>query len=67
MRHITFNNEGIYPIAILTTTLRKDDIVKAYMEPWDVDKDSVMILELHTAPGKRKLLLKRCRSLLPKN
>lgn len=33
MRHITFNNEGIYPIAILTTTLRKDDIVKDTWNP----------------------------------
>ncbi|QDF14937.1 DNA polymerase [Escherichia phage vB_EcoP_3HA13] len=64
MRYITFNNEGIYPIAILTTTLRKDDIVKAYMEPWDVDKDSVMILELHTAPGKKKTPAKEMQEFI---
>jgi DNA polymerase-1 len=64
MRHITYNDGGVYPIAILTTTLRKDDIAKAYMEPWQVDRDSVMMLELHSAPGKKKTPAKEMQEFI---
>lgn len=54
MRHIVYNDGGVYPIAILATQLREDEILKEYVLPWQMDKDSLMVLQLATAPGKKK-------------
>lgn len=54
MRYHTFNDGGKYPIAILVPQIRKDEILDAYITPFGVDKQEVLILDLHNAPGKKK-------------
>ena len=44
--------------------IRADEIVKEYLEPWDIDKESVIILDLHQAPGKKKTPVKEIKQYI---
>lgn len=56
MNHLHFSDQpqASYPITILVPQIRKDDIKKAYLDPYQVDKDAVLVLTLHQEPGKKK-------------
>lgn len=54
MRHLVFDDTGNYPIVILVNQIRKDEIIREYLTPWDIEKESVMVLDLHQQPGKKK-------------
>ena len=54
MRYITSHDTGEYPIAILSTVLRRDDMIKTYLEPDQLSMRDFIFLELHSAPGKKK-------------
>lgn len=64
MRHVVFDQSGEYPVAILVPMIRADEIVKEYLEPWDIDKESVIILDLHQAPGKKKTPVKEIKQYI---
>lgn len=43
-----------YPICILTPVIRKDEIYKAYIEPFpEIDANDVLVLDLHIGQGKK--------------
>lgn len=52
--HYSDQEQSKYPICILVPTIRTDEILKAYIEPFGLNKDEVIILDLHAAPGKKK-------------
>lgn len=56
MRYLTFGSEekSSYPICILTPEIRKNDISRAYIEPFGIDPEDVLVIDLHQAEGKKK-------------
>lgn len=56
MRYLTFANpeKAPYPIAILAPTLRKDDMEKAYLTPYGIQKDEVVAFDLYQSQTKKK-------------
>lgn len=66
MYHLYYSQEELeqYPIVFLVPTIRKDEIEKAYLTPYGVDKDSVLILDLHQSPTKKKTPMSEMRQYL---
>ena len=64
MKHVVFDQSGEYPVAILVSMIRTDEIIKEYLEPWEIDKESVIILNLHQAPGKKKTPVKEIKQYI---
>lgn len=64
MKHVVFDQSGEYPVAILVPMIRADEIIKEYLEPWEIDKESVIILDLHQAPGKKKTPVKEIKQYI---
>ncbi|ATW58103.1 DNA polymerase I [Pseudomonas phage inbricus] len=64
MRYHAFNQNGVYPIAILVPQIRKDEILDAYIRPFGLDKEEVLILDLHHAPGKKKTPAKEIKAYI---
>ena len=52
--HFTPTDVGQYRIAILVSKIRKDEIIKEYIQPFGINPDDVIILDLHHTPGKKK-------------
>ena len=52
--HFTPTDVGQYRIAILVNKIRKDDIIKEYLNPFGINQDDVIVLDLHHTPGKKK-------------
>lgn len=48
------NEEKHYPFVFLVTKIRKEEIMREYIEPFNLDKDQVMVIDLHQAVGKKK-------------
>ncbi|AHC94009.1 DNA polymerase [Achromobacter phage JWAlpha] len=64
MRYVTFNESGNYPIAILVPTIQKNEIVDAYVTPFGIDKEEVMVLDLHNSPGKKATPVKEIKQYI---
>jgi DNA polymerase-1 len=54
MRYLSFSEQPTYPIAILVSVIRKDEILREYVNQFDIPQDDVMVLDLHYAQGKKK-------------
>ena len=54
MRHLSFSEQPDYPIAILVSVIRKDEIFREYINAFDIPEDDVMVLDLHYSQGKKK-------------
>lgn len=56
MKYLYFSEQekSHYRIAILVTKIRKDEIIKEYITPYNLNKDDVIIIDLHQTPGKKK-------------
>lgn len=56
MRSLTFTkiDNTAYPICLLVSTIRKDEIRRAYIEPHGLDPEEILVIELHQAEGKKK-------------
>lgn len=54
MRYITSQDTGKYPIAILGHQIRREEMIKTYLLPYDLSKEDFIFIELHSAPGKKK-------------
>ena len=56
MNHLFFGQtvQTKYRIAVLVTRIRKDDIIKEYLNPFNIDHNDVIVLDLHQTPGKKK-------------
>lgn len=58
MHFATFAPEDrtTFPICILVPQINKNDILKAYIEPFGIDPEDVLILDLHQTEGRKKTL-----------
>ena len=56
MHHLRFSElaQASYPICFLVPTIRKDEIQKAYLDPYAVDPDEVIVLDLHYSRTSKK-------------
>jgi len=56
MKYLTFGPQAqqSYKICILVNNIRKDEILRAYVEPYGLDPNDILVIELHQAPGKKK-------------
>lgn len=54
MRYITSQDTGKYPIAILGHQIRREEMIKTYLLPYDLSMEDFIFIELHSAPGKKK-------------
>lgn len=54
MRHLSFSEQPDYPIAILVAVIRKDEILREYINAFAIPEDDVMVYDLHYAQGKKK-------------
>ena len=54
MRYITSQDTGKYPIAILGHQIRREEMIKTYLLPYDLSMEDFIFLELHSAPDKKK-------------
>lgn len=54
MRHHCYTKGLNYPVVFLVQTIRVPELEAAYLDPFDVDKNKVLFLDLHAAVGKKK-------------
>lgn len=55
MRYLVFGAEKpSYKICILVNDIRKDEILKYYIEPYGLDPDEIIVISLYQEPGKKK-------------
>lgn len=64
MRHIVSHDSGKYPIAILSTRLNREDMIKTYLHPDQLSMEDFIFLELHSAPGKKKTPAKEMKEFI---
>lgn len=56
MRYLTFTGSsvGTFPICFLVPEIRKQEIEKTYIKPFNLPQEDLLILDLHYAQGKKK-------------
>ena len=56
MKYLTFSKieKPNYPICLLVETIRKEEIRKAYLEPFNLNPDEILVIEPHFREGKAK-------------
>ena len=64
MRHITSQDTGKYPIAILSTRLDRNEMIKTYLSSDGLSMEDFIFLELHSAPGKKKTPAKEMKEFI---
>ncbi|UNI71485.1 putative DNA polymerase I [Burkholderia phage vB_BpP_HN04] len=56
MRHLVFEQNDQYPVCLLVQQINEDAIRKEYLDPHpDISPADVLVLDLHTYPGKKKV------------
>src|SRR5690554_3022616 len=53
-----------YKYCILVNNIKKDEIEKAYITPFGINPDDVLVLDLHQAPGKKKTPVKEIKQYI---
>ena len=66
MRYLTFGQEDnrAYKICILVNDIRKEEIERAYIRPYNLDPDEIVVIDLHQAPGKKKTPVKEQKAYI---
>lgn len=54
MRYLTYSPNESYGICILTTAINKDEILKEYVTPFDIDPTEVIVIAIDPEPNKKK-------------
>ena len=62
--YLTEESQCEYPVVFLVPQIRKDDLVRHYVEPYGMDEKDVLFLSLHYAPGKKKTPMAEMREYL---
>lgn len=52
--HFSMQEKSTYPVCILVPTIRRDEIQKAYVEPYGLDPEDVLVIDLHMTPNQKK-------------
>src|SRR4051812_24771907 len=55
MRYLYFSKleRQTYPVCLLVPAIRKDEIQKAYLDPYGLDPEDVLVIDLHTSNQKK--------------
>lgn len=64
MRYISYNEGGHYPLVFLVPTLHKQELLDAYVNPFKLDKNEVLFLDLHNTPGKKATPVKEIKQYI---
>lgn len=66
MQHLYYSPEVLtaYPVCFLVGSIRKEDIRKAYIDPYGLDPNEVLVLNLHYIPGKKKTPAKEMKAYI---
>lgn len=64
MQYYTYAERDEYPLCILVNNIDPEVIRKEYLAPFGIDADSVMILSLHKAKGKKKTPAKEIKQYI---
>lgn len=65
MKYLTFDeNKGDYTICFLVPFINKREIEKEYIEPFNINKNDVLILDLYKDPLKKKTSAKDMKNYL---
>lgn len=56
MKYLTYSavDNSSYPICFLVTQIKKDEIEKAYIRPYGLDPEEILVLDLHQSATKKK-------------
>ena len=56
MQYLTFSQpeRPSYPVVLLVPTIRRDEIKKVYLDPYSMDPDAMLVVQLHRDPAKKK-------------
>ncbi len=56
MNYLTLSKEPLqqYSVALLVPVIRKDEILKAYITPYNLDPENVVVFDLHYSQTKKK-------------
>jgi DNA polymerase-1 len=66
MRYLTFGTEEnrTYKICILVNNIRKDEIRRAYIRPYGLNEEDIIVIDLHQAVGKKKTPVKEQKAYI---
>jgi DNA polymerase I len=66
MRYLTFGLEEnrTYKICILVNDIRKDEIQRAYIRPYNLDENEIIVIDLHRASDKKKTPIKEQKAYI---
>lgn len=56
MRYLSFGpqSQTEYPVCLLVPQIMKDEIERAYITPFSMDPNALLVIDLHQAEGKKK-------------
>ena len=61
MYHFTNNHQDAYPVCILTSQVRLDEIRRAYMSPYGIGEEDAGVLQVESAAKGKKVPIKLIR------
>lgn len=66
MRYATYapDDRTKFPVCVLVPKIMKDQIQKAYIEPFDLNAEDVLVIDLHQAEGKKKTPMGEMRAYI---
>lgn len=66
MRYLYFteHEQEVYPVTFLVPTIQRDELLKHYINPFGLEKEHVLVLDLHYTPGKKKTPMNEMRQYL---
>lgn len=66
MHHLIFssNEQGKYPVCFLVPSIRKDEIQKAYLDPFALDPNDLLVLDLHYSQSAKKTPAKEMKAYI---
>ena len=64
MQYYAYAERDEYPLCILVSNIDHEVIEKEYLAPFGIDRDSVLILSLHKAKGKKKTPAKEMKAYI---
>ena len=66
MNYLTFGQQenSSYKICILVSDIRRDEIKRAYLDPYGLDPEEVIVISLHQTPGKKKTPAKEMKAYI---
>ena len=64
MFHLTYGQATAYSICFLVPQIHKDGIQKAYIDPFGIRLEDVLVLSLHMGQGKKKAPVKEMREYI---